>query len=165
MLNGSPPTTKTPNHYTLVYLHSLGSYQLGIPQLNCTHEEADDWMMFPVQDIVSHRCRTLHLLHSHQVIQMSLCACCTASQSIGETLLWLVHNSGVILPLHDISTALGDELTQCLPALHALTGCDTTNKIGLQLNTICKPGNSSMVLNFSFPQLTESSIEIFGEMS
>ncbi len=38
--------------------------------------------------------------------------------------LWLTHNSRLkrsILPLHDICTALGDELTRCLPALHAQT--------------------------------------------
>ena len=80
--------------------------------------------------------------------------------------LWLVHNSGVkrsILPLHDICTAQGDELTLCLPALHALTGCDTTSKIGTKLaalNTICKPGDCSMIQNFSSPQLTENSIEM-----
>ena len=37
----------------------------------------------------------------HQVTHMSLCACYTTVQSIGETLLWLVRNSGVrrsILP-------------------------------------------------------------------
>ena len=77
-----------------------------------------------------------------------------------------MRNSGVrrsILPLHDICTALGDELTQCLPALHALPGCDTTSKIGTKLaalNTIRKPGNCSMIRNFSSPRLTESSIEM-----
>ena len=52
---------------------------------------------------------------------------------------------------------------QCLPALHALTGCDTTSKIGTKLaalNTIRKPGNRSMILNFNSPQLTEGLIEM-----
>ena len=40
------------------------------PQLNCTHEEAHDRMMFHVQDILSR----LHPWHCYQVIQMSLCA-------------------------------------------------------------------------------------------
>ena len=68
-----------------------------------------------------------------------------------------------ILPLHDICIALGDEITQCLPALHALTGCDTTSKISFKLatlNTVCKPENSSLILNFKSPQLTESAIQM-----
>ena len=36
------------------WLVSAGSASL-FPRLNCTHEEADDRMMFHVQDIVSHR--------------------------------------------------------------------------------------------------------------
>lgn len=56
------------------------------PRLNCTHKEADDRMMFHVQDILSHR-QDLHPLRCHQVTQMSLCACYTTSQSIGEILV------------------------------------------------------------------------------
>ena len=68
-----------------------------------------------------------------------------------------------ILPLDDICKALGDELTQCLPALHALTGCDTTSKISTKLaalNTVRKPDNSSLILNCNCPQLTESAIQM-----
>ncbi|CAM4618558.1 unnamed protein product [Leuciscus chuanchicus] len=65
--------------------------------------------------------------------------------------------------LHDICIALGDELTQCLPALHALTGCDTTSKTSTKLaalNTVHKPDNSSLILNFNCPQLTESAMQM-----
>ncbi|KAJ4939550.1 hypothetical protein JOQ06_028998, partial [Pogonophryne albipinna] len=68
-----------------------------------------------------------------------------------------------ILPLHDICLALGDELTKCLPALHALTGCDTTSKISTKLaalNAVRKPENSSLILNFDSPQLTENAIQL-----
>ena len=85
-------------------------------------------------------------------------------RDLGLQELWLFRNSGVkrsILPLHDICIALGDELTKCLPALHALTGCDTTSKISTKLaalNAVCKPGNSSLIQEFDCPQLTESAI-------
>ena len=78
--------------------------------------------------------------------------------------LWLIRNSGMrklILPLHDICSALGNDLIKCLPAVHALTGCDTTSKIATKsaaLNAVQKPGSSSLVLDFNSPQLTESSI-------
>ena len=75
--------------------------------------------------------------------------------------LWLICNSGVkkfILPLHYIYIALGDELTRCLPALHALTGCDTTSKVSTKLaalKALRKP-EGSFILNFDSPQLIES---------
>ena len=52
------------------------------PQLNCTHEEADDRMMFHVQDIfnLSRRSGPTSMTHCYQVIQMSLCAYCTTLQ-------------------------------------------------------------------------------------
>ena len=64
--------------------------------------------------------------------------------------------------LHDICTTLGDELTRCLPTLHALTGCDTTSKVSTKLaalRNVSKPENSSRICNFDGPQLAESEIE------
>ncbi|KAF3853607.1 hypothetical protein F7725_014295 [Dissostichus mawsoni] len=87
-------------------------------------------------------------------------------RDLGLQELWLVRNSGVkrsILPLHDICISLGDELTKCLPALHALTGCDTTSKISTKLaalNAVREPENSCLILNFDCPQLTESAIQM-----
>ena len=63
--------------------------------------------------------------------------------------------------IHDICIALGDELTRCLPALHALTGCDTTSKVSTKpaaLKALRKPGSSSFILNFDSPQLIESAV-------
>ena len=62
---------------------------------------------------------------------------------------------------HDICIALGDELTRCLPALHALTGCDTTSKVSTKssaLKALRKPGSFSFILNFDSPQLIESAV-------
>ena len=81
-------------------------------------------------------------------------------------------NSGMrrsILPLNDICTALGDELTQCLPALHALTGCDTTSKIGTKLaalNTIRKLFHDpEFQLSTADRKLNRDGGNIFGEVS
>lgn len=70
-------------------------------------------------------------------------------RDLGRQELWLVRNSEMhrsILPLHNICIALGDKLTKYLPALHALTGCDTTSKISTKLaavSAIRKSGNTS----------------------
>ena len=76
---------------------------------------------------------------------------------IGLQELWLVRNSNVkriLLPLHDICTTLGNELTKCLPALHALTGTDSTSKISTKLaalNAVRKPDNIDLIVNFNYP--------------
>jgi len=81
--------------------------------------------------------------------------------------LWLIHHSEVnrtILPLHDICLALGDELVKCLPALPALTGCDTTSKISTKLpalKVIRNQENASMITNFNHPELTEGTLQAF----
>ena len=54
-------------------------------------------------------------------------------------------------------------MIKCLPAVYALTRCGTTSKIATKsaaLNTVQKLGNSSLVQDFNFPQLTESSIQM-----
>ena len=126
-------------------------------------------MMFHVQDILSHRTGSTSLTLSSGDTDVFVCLLYHITvnwRSLGLQELWLIRNSGVkrsILPLHDICKALGDELTQCLPALHALTGCDTTSKISTKLaalNTVRKPDNSSLILNFNCPQLTESAIQM-----
>ena len=139
------------------------------PRLNCTHEEADDRMMFHVQDILSHRTGSTSLTLSSGDTDVFVCLLYHITvnwRSLGLQELWLIRKSGVkrsILPLHDICKAMGDELTQCLPALHALTGCDTTSQISTKLaalNTVRKPDNFSLILNFNCPQLTESAIQM-----
>ena len=37
---------------------------------------------------------------------------------------------GVFVALHVIFDELGEDLVEMLPAVHSLTGCDTTSKIG-----------------------------------
>ena len=139
------------------------------PRLNCTHEEADDRMMFHVQDILNHRAGPTSLVLSSGDTDVFVCLLYHITvnwRNLGLQELWLVRNSGVkrsILPLHDICTTLGDELTKCLPALHALTGCDTTSKISTKLaalNAVQKPENSSLIWNFDCPQLTENAIQM-----
>ena len=83
---------------------------------------------------------------------------CTVNwRDLGLQELWLIRNSAmkrVILPLHEICSALGNDLIKCLPAVHALTGCDTTSKIATKFatpNAVQKPGSSSLVLDFNSP--------------
>ena len=106
-----------------------------------------------------------------QVIPMSLYACYTIFQLIG--FMKTSQNFGLsitqrcersILPLHEIFTTLGRDLLKCLPALHALPGCDITSNILIKLsalNTIHKPDDASLIINFDCPPpITDSTIEL-----
>ena len=139
------------------------------PRLDCTHAEADDRMTFHVQDILSQRSEptTITLLSGDTDVFVCLLYHFTVNwRDLGLQELWLVRNSGVkrsILPLHDICLALGNELVMCLPALHALTGCDTTSKISTKLaamKAIRNPENASMVLHFNSSPLTEGTLQL-----
>jgi hypothetical protein len=140
---------------------------LPFPQLKCTHEEADDRMTFHVQHVLSQQrgATSLTLLSGDTDVFVCLLYHITVNwRDLGLQELWLIRMSGVkrsILPLHDICMTLGDELIKCLPALHALTGCDTTSKIATKLaaiNAVRKAGNSSLIQNFDSPQLTEDAV-------
>ena len=139
------------------------------PRLNCTHEEAVDRMMFHVQDILSHRTgpTSLTLLSGDTDVFVCLLYHITVNwRDFGLNELWLIRNAGrkrSTLPVHDIAKALGDKLSKCLPALHALTGCDTTSKISTKhaaLRAVQKPLICSLILNFDCPQLTENALQM-----
>ena len=93
---------------------------------------------------------------------------------LGLDELWLIPNSGLkhsILPLKKICQTLGENLIKCLPALHALTGCNTTSNIATKLaalTAIRNPKNLPLLANFNSPQLTDHEIklaETFDELS
>ena len=47
--------------------------------------------------------------------------------------LWFVSgqaNSRTFFPVHDLANGLDLDLVEALPAIHALTGCDTASKVG-----------------------------------
>ena len=46
--------------------------------------------------------------------------------------LWM-HNNGVATPLRESVVSLPEEVVRALPAIHALSGCDTTSKVGFKL--------------------------------
>ena len=139
------------------------------PRLDCTHEEADDRMMFHVQDILSHQSGPTSLSLSSGDTDVFVCLLyhfVTNWKNLGLDELWLIRNSGLkrsILPLRKICLTLGEELIKCLPALHALTGCDTTSKIATKfaaLNAIRIPKNLPLLDNFNSPQLTDNAIQL-----
>ena len=46
-------------------------------------------------------------------------------------------NFGSVLPVHDIVNDIDSDVVDVLPAVHALTGCDATSKIGTKAAFVC----------------------------
>ena len=63
---------------------------------------------------------------------MFICVLCTIYDMESKLRLpqvW-IEEMGVFVELHVIFYELGEDLVEMLPAVHSLTGCDTTSKIG-----------------------------------
>ena len=135
----------------------------------CIFCGADDRMMFHVQNILSCQSAPTSITLSSGDTDVFVCLLYHFTvnwKDFGFQELWLVRNSGIrrsILPLHNICSELGIDLIKCLPAVHALTGCDTTSKIATKsaaLRAIQKPESSSLVIGLNSPHLTESSVQM-----
>ena len=132
-------------------------------RLNCTHEGADDLMMFHIQDILGHRAGNTNItvLSSDTDVFVCLMYHMIVNWKMIGRALACSNLKRILLPLHNICTTLGDELTKCLPALHALTGTDSTSKISTKLaalNAVRKPDNIDLIVNLNCTQLTQSAI-------
>ena len=58
--------------------------------------------------------------------------------------------------LRHLATSTGDKLVRCLPALRALTGCDTTSKIATK-HAVMKAIHNNLTLIQNFKSLTTQS--------
>ena len=70
--------------------------------------------------------------------------------------IW-VHHTGDTSPLHEAVTNLPEEVVRMLPAAHALSGCDTTSKVGTKLQAFRaaqKPEHHPLI-EFGIAPLTE----------
>lgn len=98
--------------------------------LYCEHEEADDRLQY-------------HISHAVKVDGIDIALVCSGDTDVHTSLLynfeyqwkqyglrelWFQHNEQ-ISPVHESATALGRSLVNILPAIHALTGSDTTSKV------------------------------------
>ena len=95
--------------------------------------------MFHIQDILSHQHGPTSMTLASGDTDVFVCLMyhlVVNWSHLGLDELWLIRNSGLkhsILPMKKICQTLGENLIKCLPALHALTGCDTTSKIATKL--------------------------------
>ena len=91
-------------------------------------EEADTRLLLHAKHASSSRSRVITESPDTDVLVL----CVTHFESIGCEELWFktcVRDHLRYVPVHRLSEKLGQKLCSCLPAFHALTGCDTTSAL------------------------------------
>ena len=69
-----------------------------------------------------------------------------------------IHRTCKTVPLHLLCQHLDTVLVESLPAVHALSGCDTTSKVGPKLACLHKPLNLELLRDFGVDPLTDDMI-------
>jgi len=77
--------------------------------------------------------------------------------------LWFItgrSSSRFIIPIHDLINVMESDLIDILPAVHALTGCDTTSKIGTKTSAFktAEKYGYELIYSFGKSELTEQMI-------
>ena len=102
--------------------------------LKCTHEEADDRILFHANHTIKIGNYGTVVIASPDtdIFVSSLHHFCKLKYFDIEE-LWFVSgrgNSRTFFSIHDLTNDLDSDLLKVLPAIHALTGCDTASKVG-----------------------------------
>ena len=120
--------------------HSVSMERL----LECSHEETDDRIMFHLNHAVK-----IGNFRSIAIASLDTNVLFAAIHHYNKFIyfdleeLWFKpgkSESRTVLPVHDLVNEIDTDFIDILPAIHALTGCDTTSKVGKKKKAI-KKGN------------------------
>ena len=108
-----------------------GGIKTVIPELQSALDEADERIMLHINHAAKVDCFNAALICSRDsdVYVSAMYHFYLTWKGKGFSQIWM-EDMGMFVPLHVICDELGEDLVQMLPAVHSLTGCDTTSKIG-----------------------------------
>ena len=122
--------------------------------LECTHEEADDRVLFHVNHAVNvGRFGSVAIAYPDTDIFVSATHHFDKLIYLDLKELWLVSGrseSRTVVPIHDLVDSMEPDLVEVLPAIHALTGCDTTSKFGTKGKAVKEGMKNGYNLLYSF---------------
>ena len=104
-----------------------------VSELNITMEEADARIVPHVMHAVTHGISRIIVLSADTDVFVLMVFYWNVLHSHGLSELWVkagVGDSTRFIPIHVLAAQIGENLCQVLPAVHVLTGCDYTSKIG-----------------------------------
>ena len=108
--------------------------------LKCTHEDADDRFFFNANHAIKigNYGSVIIAFPNTDIFVSALHHFCNLKYFDMEE-LWLVSDRGnsiAFFPIHDLANDLDSDLVEVLPAIHALTGCDTASKVGTKSRAV-----------------------------
>ena len=136
-----------------------------MPQFWCTHEEADDRILFHLgQGVKIGKFASVIIASPDTDVLVNSIYQFSQLKNFGLKELWFItgrSNTQTIIPLHNLFNVMDHEVIDILPAVHALTGCDTTSKVGTKsaaLKTAAKYGFQLLPMFGKVTELTEDII-------
>jgi len=111
-----------------------------IESLNCEHEEADDRLLYHINHTIKVENYDRVLVASTDT-DVFVCLVHHFNRWIylGLNEIWMIGGQGHTkryIAIYDIVEPIPQELSDVLPAVHSLTGCDTTSKISTKYTAI-----------------------------
>ena len=105
-----------------------------VVQLKCFHEEADDRMMYHINHATSVHNIT-NVVIASQDTDVLVSAIYHFKNTFAAQLreMWIISGKSgayIVVPLHILSERISPDVIKVLPAIHALSGCDSTSKVG-----------------------------------
>jgi len=108
--------------------------------LKCDHEEADDRIMFHVNHAVTvDKFRRVIVASADTDVFICLVYHFIQWVHFGMKELWVLCGKGSstrAIPVHDVVSGIDSSVAESLPAIHALSGCDSTSKIGTKKSAL-----------------------------
>ena len=138
----------------------LAGIESEITELSSNQEEADDRIMFHINDIVvKHGVQSVLvdspdtdvfvnlIFHFHKTWQLQ-----KLFVKLGK------RKNKKAVPVHLLVDQLDNNLVSCLPAIHALSGCDSTSKVGPKLSGMKASMDLSLLEGFGVEELSPQMI-------
>ena len=98
-------------------------------RLKCHYDEADDRIMFYVNDAVTlGNFEVVHVVSGDTDVFVSLMYHYLTWKILGLQQIW-VHHIVNLSPVHEAMENLSDDVVCILPAVYALSGCDASSKV------------------------------------
>ena len=129
------------------------------PDLNSTQEEADDRINFHITHGYNNSIKSVHVISPDSDVFCSLVYHFKHTWHLNELFMRLGQGrTRRTVAIHTIVQGLDEILVANLPAIHALSGCDTTSRVGPKLACINKTVELSNVDDFGRSPLNEEMI-------
>ena len=142
----------------------IGGISSNCLDLKCDHEEADEQILYHINHAILYESYTKVVMAATDTdIFISLLY--HYQQWVYEDLqeIWMLHSQGVssrALSIPKIAETLESDVISVLPAVHALSGCDSTSKIGSKKTAlkVLEGGLVESLLEFGRQPLSENHV-------